>query len=123
IYADIEVYPEAVLHLEDSISLLKGESQQVFPTGNCLYFSWFPSLGLSNTAIKNPLVSPQVNTRYFINGRTEHGCNVFDSIDVYVRDVIPIEIPNAFSPGSRPNDELKILNTSGWILNRFEIYD
>lgn len=98
----VQVYPEAVLTVPDSVSVYPGEQYHVEPGGNCLYFNWFPPAGLSSANISDPLMSPAVNTRYFVTASTEHGCTVTDSMDVLVRETT-LDMPNAFAPaGANP---------------------
>ncbi|MCD6064368.1 MAG: domain containing protein, partial [Flavipsychrobacter sp.] len=43
----VVVYPEAIAQLGDDITLHPGQSHQMEPKGNALYFDWFPRVGLS----------------------------------------------------------------------------
>lgn len=98
----VQVYAEAILNLPDSISIYPGEQYHVEPGTNCAYFTWFPPSGLSSASISDPLMSPSVRTRYFVNATTEHGCAVVDSMDVLVKETT-LDMPNAFAPaGSNP---------------------
>jgi gliding motility-associated-like protein len=119
----VTVKPAAVIDLPDSVTIYPGESYQMDPGGNCLYFQWFPPLGLSADNIANPLAQPAVNTRYFINGATEFGCTVSDSMDVIVSLDSYIDMPNAFSPGSNPNSELKPVHRGAVTLNYFRVFN
>lgn len=47
-------------------------------------YSWTPALGLNNTAISNPVASPDVNTEYIVSGTTVEGCTVKDTINVNI---------------------------------------
>ena len=123
LYTSIDVHPGGLLHLPDSVSIYPGESYQMDPQGNCLYFSWFPPLGLTNTIIANPIASPPVNTRYIVTATTENGCPAIDSIDVYVKTETVLDIPNAFVPGSGPNGELKIVKRGIATLKTFQVYN
>src|SRR5690606_3719582 len=66
----IMVRPQATLSLPDSVKLFPGDSYQMNPEGNCLYFTWFPPLGLDDHRISNPKAKPEVNTRYIVEGMT-----------------------------------------------------
>lgn len=98
----VQVYPEAVLNLPDSVTVYPGEQYHVEPGTNCLYFSWFPPSGLSSPDISDPLMSPAVRTRYFVNATTENGCAIKDSMDVLVMETV-IDMPNAFAPSGTNN--------------------
>ena len=84
--------------MPDSVKLYPGDVYHIQPGGNCLYYNWFPPLGLSKTNISNPIAKPDVNTRYIVNARTEEGCSITDSIDVIVIPDSYIDVPNAFTP-------------------------
>ncbi len=98
----VQVYPDAVLNMPDSVTVYPGEQYHLEPGTNCLYFSWFPPAGISATNISDPLMSPEVRTRYFVDATTEHGCTLRDSIDVLVKETV-LDMPNAFHPGSTNN--------------------
>ncbi|RYZ55976.1 MAG: gliding motility-associated C-terminal domain-containing protein, partial [Sphingobacteriales bacterium] len=121
--AHITVHPEAVLNLGDDVTIYPGESYQMSPTGNALYFQWFPPLGLSETDIANPVAMPNVNTRYFVQAATEWGCIALDSIDVNVNTESVLDVPNAFTPGSQPNNEIKIVKRGIATLKYFRIFN
>jgi len=98
----VRVYPEAVLNLPDSINIYPGEQYHIEPGTNAAYFKWFPPSGVSNTDIADPLLSPQVRTRYFVTATTENGCIIVDSMDVLVQETV-IDMPNAFAPSGTNN--------------------
>lgn len=119
----MDVYPRAVIALPDEVTIWTGEHYQMSPEGNCLYYSWFPSSGLSGANISNPLASPEVRTRYFVTAVTEHGCEVKDSIDILVNEEAVIDMPNAFAPGSSVNGTLKVGKRGIAQLKHFRIYN
>jgi gliding motility-associated-like protein len=121
--AHIVVHPDAVLDLGDNITLYPGDSTVMQPTGNALYYQWFPPLGLNATNIANPIATPNVNTRYFALGTTEWGCSVLDSVDVNVVYETLLDVPNAFNPGSGPNGEIKIIKKGIATLENFSIFN
>lgn len=119
----IEVKPRALIDMPDSITIFPGESYRMDPGGNCLYYTWFPPLGLSSADVSNPAVSPTVNTRYIVHGRTESGCSVTDSLDVIVKDGNYMDLPNAFTPGRRANGTLKVIVRGAVELKDYSIYN
>lgn len=119
----IAVRPRAVIDMPDSVIIYPGESYQMDPGGNCLYYTWFPPLGLSNADVSNPSISPKVNTRYVVNGRNEAGCFAIDSVDVLVMNDGYIKLPNAFTPGSRNNGTFKIIKRGIADLKTFAVYN
>lgn len=119
----VVIVPGAKLFMPDTVKLYPGESYQMDPSGNCSYFSWFPPIGLSRADISNPVVKPDVNTRYVVTGITESGCSTSDSVTVIVAAESVVELPNAFSPGSAPNATFKILRRGDATLKNFSIYN
>lgn len=123
-YVNIVVRPRAILSLPDTVTLYPGEGHRLSPDGNCLYYSWFPPLGLDDAGSSNPLARPEVNTRYIVQGRTEAGCTVTDSVDVLVMTDSYIEVPNAFVPGAYgSNKSFKLFGRGAVELERFAIYN
>jgi gliding motility-associated-like protein len=117
------VHSDAIISLPDSVVLYPGESYQMNPQGNVLYYNWSPATGLSATDIANPVSMPDVRTRYIVNGATEWGCKTTDSIDIIVNSESVLDIPNAFSPGSGPNSEFKIVKRGIATLKNFRIFN
>lgn len=117
----VDVYPNAVIHLPDTITIYPGERHQIRPGSNAHYFEWFPNSGISDTRIADPYVYPEVRTRYFVTARTEQGCTTMDSIDVEVKGTI-LDLPNAFHPGGG-NRVFKVEKRGIAQLNRFVIYN
>ena len=116
----VRVHPEAIAKLGGKHNLHPGESVQLDPLGNCLYFDWFPRVGLSAYNISNPVASPEVNTRYIVHATTENGCVTTDSVDIY-RVETEMNMPNAFTP--RNGNELKIIKEGIATLKYFRIFN
>jgi gliding motility-associated-like protein len=119
----VTVLPHAVIYLPDSVTLFPGDIYQMNPESNCLYFSWFPGLGLDYTDIANPKASPATDTRYYITGHTQLGCTVKDSIDVFVAPDSYIDMPNAFVPGHGENGTYSAVHLGNVTLTSFQIYN
>lgn len=119
----LQVYSEALVSLPDSAVLYPGNSFQLDPGGNALYFTWFPTVGLNNSSIANPVATPLVNTRYYVSGITESGCEARDSIFIMVHEESKLDMPNAFTPGVQPNPEFKVAHMGIATLKSFRIYN
>ncbi len=122
-YVLVEVYPEASVYLQDSAIIYPGESFQINPEGNAVYYSWFPPSGLSASNIANPIASPEVRTRYFYTASTEMGCWLKDSIDILVSTESVMDMPNAFVPGNGTNNIFKLSMRGIAKLNSFTVFN
>lgn len=119
----VTIKPTAIVSLPDSVRLYPGESYQMNPEGNCLYFSWFPTVGLDKSNISNPVAKPDVNTKYIVRAATEYGCTATDEITILVMPDSYLEFPNAFTPGSGTNGTFKAITLGNSKLKSFIIYN
>jgi|GEM_PF-6343662 len=118
----IRVLPAAVITLEDSVVLYPGDSYHIEPVTNTSYYSWSPAVGLSDTAISNPVATPPVDTRYILKAMTQDGCVTSDSISIRLNENSIIMVPNAFVPGSY-NSTLKVILKGIARLRYFRVYN
>ncbi len=123
VYFNTIVYPAALISIPDSAVLYPGESYAIEPVTNCTSFAWFPYTGLSHPFVSNPVATPDVNTQYIVTGLTEHGCKAVDTINIIVNEETLLAVPNAFTPGSGPNNEFKIIKRGIANLNYFRIFN
>ena len=93
------------------------------PATNCTSFSWFPTEGLSWSNQPNPVATPTSNTNYIVYGATEYGCTAVDSVYIIVSPESVINFPNAFTPGTGPNNILYILKEGIASVNHYTIFD
>jgi gliding motility-associated-like protein len=54
-----------------------------------IFYNWTPTTGLSCSDCPNPLAYPDTTTTYFLNAFDSYGCEVFDTITIFVDDVLP----------------------------------
>lgn len=121
--ATVAVHSNAVIDLPDTVIMPENIAVQLDAGGNCLYYNWFPPLGLSAIDISNPMAMPPVNTQYFVEGRTEAGCVAKDSVVVMVDPSVYVTLPNAYSPLSPSANELKVIYQGDVQLKSFRIYN
>lgn len=117
------IHPQAVITLPDSVSIYPGETAMLNADGNCLYFTWSPATGLSNTNISNPVAYPDTTTIYHVTGSTEYNCLAHDSIEVIVHSLSVINMPNVFSPGTGSGSGLKLAIRGVAALKNFTIFN
>ena len=119
-HVKVVVKPAAIVNIPEVVTLYPGQSYNMEPRGNGLYFSWFPHVGLSNPNISNPVVKPDVNTRYIVKATTEFGCFAVDSVDVKIEDS-KLDVPNVFAP--KHSTTLKVVHLGEAKLRSFAIYN
>jgi gliding motility-associated-like protein len=120
-YVSVQVYPQAVIELPDSVNIYPGEKYHLQPGTNATYFKWFPPSGINDVNISDPLLYPEVRTRYFVTATTEYGCMILDSLDILVKETV-IDMPNAFAP-SGTNKLFKPSKRGIANLKEFSIYN
>lgn len=81
----VQVLPLPSLFLDDYVSICKGDSTILQPSG-CTNYSWSPPTGLSATNIANPYAFPLTTTTYTVTATDANSCPVVlkDSIIVDV---------------------------------------
>jgi gliding motility-associated-like protein len=123
VFAKVNVNPNGIMYLGDSVTIHPGESYQIPARSNCNQFSWKPTYGVNDTNSSNPTVTPEVNTKYIVKGTTPEGCVVYDSISIRVDPGTIINVPNAFTPGTGVNNKLFIVKKGLATINSFRIYN
>ncbi len=79
----VNVIPDVQVSIGADTTICLGDSIQFQPSSNGLYFKWSPLTGLSDTTIKNPVVTPIVNTQYKLEASVGK-CAASDSINIKV---------------------------------------
>jgi gliding motility-associated-like protein len=120
----VTVLPRAQIYLPDSATIYPGDSYQLDPQGNAMYYAWFPPIGLDNPLISNPKATPALNTTYYVKGTTNAGCVAYDSIYIFVAPDSYVDVPNAFTPGrGYENNLFKPSHLGNATLKSFTVYD
>ena len=106
-------------------SVVYGQSILLTPfvSGNVAGYSWSPAIGLSNTAIAEPIASVKQSTVYELRVVSDQGCADSGVIDVNVFS--PLRLPNAFTPnGDGKNDIFYVIGgPSGEVIKQFAVFD
>lgn len=89
---EVALKNDIILNMGNSPVICEGTSSQPLPlSSDASTHLWWPSAGLSNVNIKNPIANPIVTTRYYVKG-TRGICQKTDSILIIVN---PAPTPNA----------------------------
>ncbi len=113
--------------MSDDTTILLGESFQIVTTGNWSSYQWSPALIMSCSNCGNPIVSPDSTTTYTVIVTDENGCQLTDSVTIYIE--IPtqcdgFEVASAFTPNNDGrNDVLPLYEVGVVELVIFKIYN
>ena len=87
----IGVNPLPSVVASSDVTICEGESTTLSVNGASFY-SWSPTIGLSNPVIFNPVASPIITTTYIVTGTDGNGCTNKDTVIVTVN---PSPVANA----------------------------
>lgn len=71
----------------DDKTICKGESVQLSASGGTRY-TWYPTEGLSNPNISNPVASPTQSTKYVVTVSSDSTCS-FDTASIFISIKLP----------------------------------
>jgi|GEM_PF-376332 len=92
----VVVLDASVTKSKDTIICRKSKAQLLVSGGSS--YHWYPSAGLSDTAIANPTASPDTTITYYVKVKMAGGCEALDSIVVKVEGIDSVKIQeNAIS--------------------------
>ncbi len=101
-------------------------------------YNWTPAQFVANNGAANTMVNPPNTTTFYLTVQDQYGCVTYDTVTIYIVDVICEEpyvyIPNAFTPnGDNINDVFNVRTQQGteiylaifdrWGEKIFETYD
>ena len=87
------VYPLPTANAGNDTSMCLGSSVQLFASGGVAYI-WYPSTGLNDSTISNPIASPGTTTTYIVTVYDTNGCPDADSTIVLVYPLPPANAGN-----------------------------
>lgn len=73
-----------IVSVSNNTSICEGTSSQLTSSGGTSYL-WSPDYNLSNKNIKNPIASPIITTKYYVQVKENYGCYSTDSITIKVK--------------------------------------
>ncbi len=104
--------------------IVVGQPLQLTGTG-AEFFTWTPSVGLSDPNSPNPIATLTENQQYILRVNSAAGCTASDTINVIVYKVKPgIFVPNSFTPnGDGLNDVFRPILIGMKSLKYFRVYN
>ena len=104
--------------------IVVGQPLQLTGTG-AEFFTWTPSVGLSDPNSPNPVATLTENQQYILRVNSAAGCTASDTINVIVYKVKPgIFVPNSFTPnGDGLNDVFRPILIGMKSLKYFRVYN
>jgi len=111
--------PVAAAGIDDTITV--GSSTQFNASGGVQY-SWYPTTGLSNSSVYNPIATPAVNTYYTVTVTNAFGCK---SSDVMLLTVFEptFWVPTAFTPDGNGVSDVFYIRGEGILDLEFTVYN
>jgi len=120
----IIVVPKLKAFAGRDTSIVINQPLQLNASGGTIY-QWFPSLGLSDATIYNPVATLSSDYSYFVRVSTKEGCTAVDTINIHVFQTNPdIFVPTAFTPNNdKLNDFLVPLPVGIQQFDFFKVYN
>ena len=98
----LKIFPSTTIYAEPSYPICEGSSEtiSVSSTGGGTY-KWYPSAGLSNDTVANPIARPTDSTEYKVVVTNLYGCkdSAFLNIDVYRKPFVNAGIDKVILAG------------------------
>jgi gliding motility-associated-like protein len=120
----LKVYEPDISFLHADTLISRGSSITLFPLTpqGAFSYHWQPNYNISDTATKNPVVTPLVNTSYLLKVTDTIGCTA--SAAFYVKLFNGFFMPNAFTPNADGMNDIFRLPPSVFVdLRSFTIYN
>jgi gliding motility-associated-like protein len=108
------VYPLPNINAGEDLTTGRGIPVQLSASGGIRY-QWFPTIGLSNSTIANPVATLGADQTYIVYGTDAFGCENSDTVRVFIIDDQRIVPTNFVSPNSGGGN-------SYWVIQNIEHY-
>lgn len=82
----VDVFPQPTIVASNDTVLCLGDSAQLNASGGVSY-SWIPNYNITDSSLANPIVFPDMDTLYVVEGRDVNGCPNWDSVFVNVDSI------------------------------------
>ncbi|OFX82834.1 MAG: hypothetical protein A2W99_14325 [Bacteroidetes bacterium GWF2_33_16] len=110
----VQVFSLPVADVGEDLSISKGEDTRLNASGGIIYL-WYPSDGLSNPFVSNPIAAPMETVNYVVQVEDINSCVNYDTLTITVVDDYKISPNNFITP-----DENGI--NDSWVIENIESY-
>lgn len=83
--------------LGNDITICRNDSAVISGPGSFINYQWSPAYRINSQNAQTVRVSPLKDTAYYVSAEKTGGCIVYDTINVYVREVAAVELGNDVS--------------------------
>ena len=122
---ELDIAPSPIANAGIDTTIDKGFTAQLVGSGGSAYL-WSPAESLTDAEIANPIASPQQNTRYLLKVTNGFGCSSYDSVNVFVNQIIKIQVHNLITPNGDGHNDVwnlssvpDLANTNVHVFNRW----
>ena len=102
-----------VIDAGPDITILKGESAELYASGNFSSCTWSGPSNFKAQDAVSITVNPEISQTYVVTAVGENGCESSDTVTVFIQTKFPV--PNAFSPNNDGRNDT-------WIIPNIENY-
>lgn len=120
----INLIPPPTVNAGGTVYVLRGHTITLNPTVSDpnVQYLWSPDVDISNTTIRNPVITGDVDRTYTLTVTDSRGCVTQDQVKVLVAP--ELTVPNAFTPnGDGINDQWNIVGLSAYQQAVVDIFD
>jgi gliding motility-associated-like protein len=119
----VDTYSIPLINAGKDSTINKGFGLQLNATGAQNY-SWYPTTGLNNPVIANPIANPDTDVTYIVEGVDANGCRNTDTLRIKVSEEFLVVPYNVVTPDANgKNDTWIVKNIQAYPNNKVIIFD
>jgi gliding motility-associated-like protein len=86
--------PPIAFDLGADKSICNNDHITVTAPASFLHYTWSPNYNINTTTAQSVVLSPAIDTIYYVKAEKTPGCFAYDSIRVYVKQPVPVQLGN-----------------------------